>query len=80
METLQRTVRTARLNALTQAATEIAEARRQYREKVANFLTAHPTMTYQNAADHFQMSRSFVNRIAQEFNIKRPKGRPKKEK
>lgn len=78
MNTLKETVRAARLKILAEASAGIAEAERQYRAEIANYLREHPEALYEEVAARFQMSRSFIARVSKEFNIERRKGRPKK--
>ncbi|HTR27239.1 MAG TPA: hypothetical protein VMI10_24930 [Terriglobales bacterium] len=78
MNTLQETVRAARDKALAGATAEIADAERQYRYNVANYLREHPEALYDEVAARFHMSRSFIVRVAKDFKIERRKGRPKK--
>ena len=80
MTTLQETVRAARQKALAEATAEIADAERQYRDNIANYLREHSEAPYEEVAARFQMSRSFIARVAKEFRITRRRGRPQKKK
>jgi hypothetical protein len=78
MNTLQETIRAARQKALAEATAEIADAERLYRHNIANYLREHPEALYEEVAVRFQMSRSFIARLAKEFKIERRRGRPAK--
>lgn len=78
MDTLRGTIRAVRLKAHEEIGQAVNKAEHQYREKVAAYLRTHEAMTYQDVAEHFRMSRSFIASVAREFDIERRKGRPKK--